>query len=87
MRHELLRRCWWRDLYRIRAAGAQALADNRLEVLVEAGFDGGEMVAAATEKDAASREFGIGLREEVEDRVGCQADLVIKVFELRRNFK
>ena len=29
----------------------------------------------------------IGLREEVEDRVGCQADLVIDVFELRWNLE
>ena len=45
------------------------------------------MVAAATEQDAASRELRIRLREEVEDRVGCQADLVFDMFELRRDLE
>jgi len=80
-------RRWRRDLHRVGTAAAQALAHDGLEVLVEAGFDGGEMVAAATEQDAPSWELRVRLREEVKNRVGCQADLVIDVFELRWNFK
>ena len=80
-------RRWWRDLYRVGAAAPKALADDWFEVLAEAGLDGGEMIAAATEQDAASRKIRVRLGEEIEDRVGCQANLMIDVFELRWNFE
>lgn len=63
-------------------AGAEALAGDGFEVLTEAGFDGGEVVATAAKENATLRKVGIGLCEEAEDGVGRHADLLIDVLEL-----
>ena len=63
-------------------AGAQALAGDGFEVLTEAGLDSGEMVAATAKQNAALRKVWIGCGKEVEDGVGCHADLLIDVLEL-----
>jgi len=77
----------WGDLDGVRSATVQALADDGLEIFAEAGFDRGEMIAPTAKQDAALREARIRLREKVEDCVGCQADLMINVLELRWDFE
>lgn len=61
---------WRRDADNRGSAGADGAASDGMQGLVEADFDGGEEVVAATDGDAFRGERGIGAGEKRDDFVG-----------------
>jgi len=77
---------WRRDAHGVGAAGADGAAVDGLERFVEADFDGGEVVVAATDGKAGRGDRGVGLGEEAADVVGRQGELLVDGGELVRDF-
>src|SRR5438552_13749676 len=72
---------WRWDAYHVGAAGVDRAARCGLGALVEADFDGGEVVVAAGESEARSGDGGIGGGKEVNDLAGRHGDLMVEVGE------
>lgn len=62
-------------------AGAEGAAWGWMESFVEADFDGGEVVAAASQSEAGARQPGVCRGEESEDLVGGHRSLRSQIFE------
>ena len=67
------------------AAGADGSAGGGLAAFVQADFDGGEIVVAATESKRSRRDFGVGLGDEVEDLGRRKRDLAVQLRQRGRN--
>jgi len=74
-------RLWRRDADGVGAAGADGAARSGLAALVQADFDGSEIVVAATEGERGRWDLRIGLSDEVEDLCGRKRDLAIELGE------
>jgi hypothetical protein len=72
----------WGDADGVGSAGADGAARGGLELFGEADFNGGEEVVAATEREAGTRDGGIGGGEEAEDFGRWHRDLLCERGEL-----
>lgn len=76
---------WGWDADGVGSAGADGAAGGGLAGFVEADFDGGEVVVAATEGERGGWDFWVGLGDEVEDLRGWKRDLTVELRERGRN--